>query len=363
MRLFFYVFRDYIKYVITTMVLCLFLFVLFDFIHRTTKYFPQYKPSAELIVKMYLYQLPAFAVQALPIAGLLASVITMVMLSRTNEISAMRAAGMGPFRIALPLGVGGILLSSISIVMGEVILPKAATQLHHVQEIQIEGGSEFALAAATKWQRKDQSIVHFREFDHAEQLMRGLEVMELSPGFRPVRLLQADIAKFSNESKVWDALDILVTYFKPNGTIDYTERRKSLTLELTVDPKRLVLDRRRPDELSIRELRELIKKGERTGSDTMSYRVDVQVKMAYPWAAFVVSLIGLSFAFKSERTTETARSVLFAFGLGISYWFVLNAVKELGRRGDLPPLVAGWFANFFILALVVIQTWRSRREA
>jgi len=347
----------------TTMTLCLFLFILFDFIHRTTKYFPEFKPSVDLIVKMYVYQLPAFAVQAFPIAGLLASVITMVMLSRTNEISAMRAAGLGPVRIALPLGVGGLLLSIISILMGEVVLPRASALLHHVQEVQIEGGSEFALAAATRWQRSDKTIIHFRDFDHGAQMIRGLEVMELSPGFRPVRLMQADSAKYSPESKIWDLQDILVTYFKPNGTIENTERRKSLSLGLSLEPKRLVLDRRRSDELSIRELRDLIEKGERSGQDTLSYRVDMQVKMAFPLAAFVVSLIGISFAFKSERTTETARSVLFAFSLGISYWFVLNAVKELGRRGDLPPIVAGWFANFFILGLVMFQTWRSRREA
>lgn len=362
MRLFLYVFKDYIKYVLTTLLLCLFLFVLFDFIHRTTQYFPKYQPSAELVVKMYLFQLPVFGVQALPIAGLLASVITMVMLSRTNEISAMRAAGMGPVRIALPLAVGGLLLSISSVLVGELVLPKAAELLHHLQEVQIEGSSEQDLAAATKWQRKDQSIIHFKEFDHVNQTLHRLEVTDLTAGFRAARLIQAESAKFSNESKVWDAENILITYFNPNGTIEYTERRRSLTLELTVDPKRLKKDRRRSDELSIRELRDLIKKSERSGTDTLSYRVDMHVKFAYPLAAFVVSLIGLNFAFKSERTTETARSVLIAFGMGISYWFILNSVKELGKRGDVPPFFAGWFANFFIMALVMIQAWRGRRE-
>jgi lipopolysaccharide export system permease protein len=93
MRLFWYIFKDYLKYVIGTLVLCMFLFVLFDFIHKTTKYFAQYKPSSDLIFQMYLYQLPMHISQALPIASLLASVITMVLLSRTNEITAMRAAG------------------------------------------------------------------------------------------------------------------------------------------------------------------------------------------------------------------------------------------------------------------------------
>jgi lipopolysaccharide export system permease protein len=363
MRLFLYVFRDYIKYVVTTLVLCLFLFVLFDFIHRTTNYFSTYKPSASLVAQMYLYQLPMFATQALPIAGLLSSVVTMVMLSRTNEISAMRAAGMGPIRISLPLAVGGLFLSLVSILSGEFLVPKSAAQLHHVQEVLIEGGSEHSLASSSRWQRKDQSIVHFKEYDYAGQSILGLEVVTLSSSFKPLRSVYAESAKYSPTSKVWDAQNVLITFFGATGTIDHTDRRATLTIPLSIDPKRLTRDRRLPEELSSKELKQLIIKGEKSGADTLAYRVDLQVKLAYPLAAFVVSLIGLSFAYRSERTTETAKSILLAFGIGISYWFVLNWVKALGKRGDIPPIVAGWFANVFILAIVVFQSWKGRKEA
>lgn len=362
MRLFFYVFRDYVKYVVSTMVLCLFLFILFDFIHRTTNYFSLYKPPAHLVMKMYFYSLPAFAIQAMPIAGLLASVVTMVMLSRTNEISAMRAAGMGPFQIGLPLGVGGLMLSIFSVLMGELILPKASLELHHVQEVLIEGGNERELAASARWQRRGNVIIHFRDFDHVNQRLLGLDMMEVNPVFRPVRSIAAVSAQYSQESSLWDAEDILITYFNPNGTIEYTERRNSLTLKLNVDPKRLTRDRRKTDELGIGELKDLISKGEKSGADTLEYRVDLQVKLAYPLAAFVVSLIGLNFGYKSERTTETARSILLAFGIGISYWFILNSFKALGKRGDIPPFIAGWFANFFIFGIVAIQTWKGRKD-
>lgn len=362
MRLFLYVFRDYVKYVISTMVLCLFLFILFDFIHRTTKYFSDYKPSALLVAKMYLFQMPTFAIQAMPIAGLLASVVTMVMLSRSNEISAMRAAGMGPFQIGLPLGFGGLMLSLLSIILGELVLPKASSELHHVQEVLIEGGNERELAASARWQRRGNVIIHFRDFDHITQRLLGLDMMEVNPVFRPVRSIAALNAQYSPESGLWDAQDILITYFNPNGTIEYTEKRKSLTLKLNVDPKRLTRDRRKTDELGIGELRDLISKGEKSGVDTLEYRVDLQVKLAYPLAAFVVSLIGLNFGYRSERTTETARSILLAFGIGISYWFILNSFKAIGKRGDIPPFIAGWFANFFIFGVVVFQTWRGRKD-
>jgi lipopolysaccharide export system permease protein len=311
---------------------------------------------------MYLYQLPLHLSQALPIASLLASVITMVLLSRTNEVTAMRAAGMGPARIGLPLAVGGLVLSGLAYVINERVIPYTSHHLHYVQDVLIEGGQASEVASHTRWQRKGNLIINFRDYDISAQRIMGLNIVEVRSSFRPDRIIEATSAKYSPESKVWDADDIQITYFHEDGTIDYTENRKSLTVRLNVDPKKLMRDRRTPEEMSMRELREMIDRGEKSGADTLAYRVDLQVKLAYPLAAFVVSLIGLNFGYRSERTTETARSVLMAFSVGISYWFVLNAVKALGKRGDLPPMIAGWFADFFIFGIVLFQAWRARRD-
>ena len=107
MTLFFYVLKDYFKYVLGTLSLTVFLFMMFDFIHKTTGYIPKYQPSFFLIAKLYFFQIPSLLVQSIPIASLLASVITMVLLSRTNEVTAMRAVGMGPLRVGMPVALGG----------------------------------------------------------------------------------------------------------------------------------------------------------------------------------------------------------------------------------------------------------------
>ena len=89
---------------------------------------------------------------------------------------------------------------------------------------------------------------------------------------------------------------------------------------------------------------------------------DLHGKLAYPFAAFVVSLIGLKFGYKSEQTTGTAGGVLLAFCIGISYWFVMSAGRALGLRGGLPPFVAAWLANAVILGIIMFDAWVSRSE-
>lgn len=361
MRLFAYILREYLKYVIGTIVLTVFLFVLFDFIHKTTKYFADYNPTTENIVRFYLFQIPGQVVQALPIASLLASVISMILLSRTNEITAMRAAGMGPMHIGFPLAVGGLVLSVAALVIGETVVPDFAQRVHYIQEVLIQGEKNDQLAEGAKWVRDGQNLINFQDYDPITQTLSKVRLVEVRPNFRPVRAIEAEVGLYLPETQTWKLRQIRVLYFKRNGVLDRAESLASLDIALPIEPQKLRRERRKPHELGIRELSDMVGRGEQLGADTLPYKVDFHGKLAYPFAALVVSLVGLKFGYKSERATETAKGVLLAFFIGISYWFVLSAGKALGLRGDVHPFLAAWMPNVVVLGFIGIDSWMSRR--
>lgn len=363
MTLFFYVLREYVKYVIGTIVLTIFLFILFDFIHRTTKYFAEYDPPAEHILQFYLLQIPAQVVQAMPIASLLASVVCMILLSRTNEITAMRAAGMGAFRIGAPLAFGGLCLSLSSLFLGELVVPKLAEKMHYVQEVIIEGESDTEILEGARWLRHGENLFNFGDYDPIAQVMLRVKFIEVSDSFRPTQLVQASHAKYLPETDRWLLSNIRRTDFERNGTVGRVQYEAEREVEIPLEPTKLKKERRRPGELSIGELRDYVKRGDKSGADTVGYKVDYHAKMAYPFAAFVVSLIGLKFGYRSERTTETAKGVVLAFAIGISYWFIHNASTALGRVGDVPPVVAAWTANVVIFGITLLDAWQARRSS
>lgn len=363
MTLFIYILREYMKYVLGTVVLTLFLFTLFDFIHKSTKYFAEYEPSSKYIFQYYLYQAPGQILQALPIAALMASVIAMVLLSRTNEITAMRAAGMGPIKIGAPLAAGGLILSMFAIILGEVIVPKMSQKMHYVQDVLIEGSDEEEIAQGAKWVRNQQLLINFKSYDTVRQKLERIKIVEVRPNFRPKETLEAESAEFVQATNKWKLENIRVTHFNRNGTLSRVENRKSQVISIPIEPKKLKKERRNPNELSVGELREMVRRGDSSGSDTTAFKVDYHMKFAYPFAAFVVSLIGLKFGYRSERATETAKGVLFAFMIGIGYWFILNAARALGQRGSIHPFVAAWMANVVVMGLTMWNLWRARTTA
>ncbi len=361
MIIFRYILREYTKYVFGTISLTIFLFVLFDFIHKSSKEFADRPPASKDVFEFYLYQIPAQAVQAAPIAGLLASVVAMILLNRTNEVTAMRAVGMGPRQIAAPLAAGGLILSGLSFLLSETVVPRFANKVHYIQEVRMRGGKEEAANSQGKWQRFGQKLYSYGDFDPLAETVTDIQVIDVAANFRPTSALEADFARFNRDTGKWQVSGLKELTFRRSGVLEHIEYRGMEALDLPLDPRKLRRDRRKPSELSFYELNDLLERGEQSGADILPYRVELHGKFAYPLSAFVVSLIGVRFGFASERTTETAKGVLWAFFLGISYWIVLSAARALGLQGHIHPMVGAWLPNFVVLAVIGFEAWTARR--
>lgn len=361
MKLFLYVFKDFCKYVVGALVLCLFLFILFDFMHKTTRYIPRYNPESRHLVEYYFYQIPNLVIQALPLASLLGSVVTMVLLNRTNEVTAMRAVGMGPLLVGAPIAAGGFVLVLLSFIIGELVLPTTSGRAHYVQDVKIEKADFNQLAEGSRWVREGTKLFNFREYDPITKVMYRVKIIEMGASFRPKKTTEAETGMFQEEKGHWLLSNVKILYFWPNGTLSYTESKDFLNVKIPAEPQNLKKDRRFANELSLTELNGIIDKGSTSGQDILSYRVDMHVKMAFHFASLVVCLIGLKFGYKSERSLETAKGVLIAIGIGVSYWFFLNSGRALGKQGELNPIVSGWAANFIVLGITWISIMRAKQ--
>ena len=333
MKIFLYILREYAKYVIGVVILAVFLFLLFDFIHKSGNYFPKHDAQTQHIFRFYIYQLPNQIKQALPIAALLASVVCMILLSRTNEITAMRAAGMGPYRIGLPLAAGGLALSVTAMVLGEWAIPQFAQRAHYVKDVLIEGKSDSDLGDGVRWLRDGDRLVNFGDYDPITRTMRRVKMVGVLSNFRPSAIIEAQTATYLPDTESWRFEGIKVTEFDRAGEVSEVFFEDERVEKLPIEPKKLRKSRRTAEEMTLRELEDSIRVGEQSGANVLAFRLNWHSKFAYPFAAFVLSLVGLKFGYKSERATETAKGVLIAFAIGLSYWFVMSSTRALGLQG------------------------------
>ena len=124
----------------------------------------------------------------------------------------MRAAGMSSIQIALPLFVGGSLLSLTSVLLGEFVQPYSANRMHYVQDIEIEKVSEGPLVEGLRWLRSGSMLYNFRDFDPSVSRIYGLKVLELGPSFRPQKVMESNAADFDPVEKLWRLENVKVKF-------------------------------------------------------------------------------------------------------------------------------------------------------
>lgn len=356
MKLFFYIFGRYCRYALAISALCVFLFIFFDFSHRAATIFMKIDPDMNDIVRLYCYQLPVFIVQALPIAALLASVITMSILGHGNEITAMRAAGASQYFLAAPLLVGGFCLSLTGFIIGNHIVPVSAGKAYNLL------GDMTGKSVSSKkhgWLKSANLIFYFQNYDPQQKTLTGVEQIRMNADFRVEEIITAARAVFQPPTS-WLLEEAHIQLYDRDGLLKTTQRKKTVILSLPLDPASLRKESRKPLEMNIKELLALIKHRERIGEDTLSPKIDLHLKVAYPAAAFFGVLIGLRFGFLYRRSL--IRGVLITFAAGLGYWLILGTSRALGRAGDVDPLIAVWLANavFFVYSCWELLTVQRR---
>lgn len=360
MHLFLYVIKDYFRYVLVTLTLIVSLFTLFDFIHKSTSFFSKYDPSWALVAQSYLYQTPFQLFQALPITALISGVIVMVLMSRSGEVTAMRAAGMSPRQIMLPLAIGGLLLSVVSLLLGEVVTPRAARKMRYIKEVLIRGEQAQELNRESHWIRVGDTTFNFAEFSPQSRVFKDVHLIRLGETFQAVEHIHARSARPLDANNTWELSDVRIISMGASQGVKNFASQSTMLLTLQIDSSQLIVERRTPFEMSLGELSTAIRSGISSGVDVLDYQISWHLKLAFHFAALLLSLLALPFGYRAERTAEKLKSLAKVFAIGIVYWILLSAGKVFAAVGSIPPVLGGWLANIWILVVITWQFYRNQ---
>ena len=87
--------------------------------------------------RYYLLQMPYNTLLTLPMAVLIATIISIGEMGRHGELTAMKSSGLSLYRITLPLMAFGLALTLGVLVLGETIVPRLNEQSNEVYEEEI----------------------------------------------------------------------------------------------------------------------------------------------------------------------------------------------------------------------------------
>lgn len=335
-----YVTREYLKVFFLCLSGLIFIYLVVLFFQKIDL-FIKYQAPFLLIFEYLLYKVPEVIFQwTLPYAVLLSTLLTLGTLSRHSEITAMKAGGVSLYWITIPLFFLALLISSISFLGNEYLVPLTNQKTRHLLSAKVRKEQQTSYFKNYKiWYHGERGIFNIQLLDGKEKKLKGVTLYQFDDQFRCIRRIDAREAQWFDRE--WTLFQGAIREFK-EGVAIQTHPFTELVFDFQEDWEAFQKIERKAEEMSYTELQHYIQKIQASGYDTTRYLTDLYAKLSFPFLNLIMVLIGIPFALKTGRSGGVALSIGMSVVIGFLYGVVFYIFVSFGKSGILPPLLAAW---------------------
>jgi LPS export ABC transporter permease LptF/LPS export ABC transporter permease LptG len=327
--------------------------------------FEQNHVRARTVVLYYAYHCWQIIFTVAPVAVLVGVLVTLGLLARRNEITAMKAGGISVYRAAGPVLGMGLLASLLLYGMQEWLLPRTNKEaaMHHnvIKGRPAQSSDQFerrwVLASDERFYNSDyvvtgdsQTRALAEPSSDAGFALYGFSIYDVDPKSWDLR------ERLYASRAIWDpasrSYDLEQGWRRTTGTRSSfrafgSQRVRAIGRDPggEIEPPSFFKREEKPsDTMAFGELQAYIANLESKGFDVAKFKVQLQRKLAFPMVGLVMTLLAVPFSFIVAR-----RGALYGIGIAIViaivYWAVLGTFEALGNNALLHPALAAWAPN------------------
>ena len=307
------------------------------------------------------FKIPEYMNQIIPLSALTAVLLSLGLLNKSTEITAMKTVGVSLYRIVLSLCIPALVLSFGSFHLQEYIIPRSNAKAEKVwKDLKSSWSPEINGVPVRIW-RTNSTGSHIYSFVSSESD---------SGVFGQLHLFKIDPVKWSLESRMYaetgyfedQRLYLAETWRREfSGEQSFSfEKRDHSVLEIEDKEELFQEPYEDPTHMNYRSLMSAIRDYKQRGFDTQRLRVDLNYKLSFPFLSLILTLLGIPFAFLMGK-----RGVLWGIGLSLAiaiiYWGCTGIFKNLGYTNNLNAYWAGWGPHllFGFVGLYLIAKMRT----
>jgi len=353
-----HIFREFITLFAGVLTGIIVVYLCVEFLQKADKLIKFHATISQVAV-YFLYSIPSMITMSLPMATLIATLLSLGNLSRHNEIIAMRASGVSLTKIIMPLLAGGLLVSGLGFLNNEVIMPHYTSRASYIREVEIEKKEQRVMFQQTKlWLRgPENSIANIEFVSPNRNEMIGLNIYKLNPDFSVRERIKAGSLVWENGA--WRLRKSSTFTFADNEVKSRSSDGE--VFNIVDNPDDLGMIVKDAEDMSFSEMRDYVKRLKTSGYDTASYEVDLYNKIAFPVSSVLMVLISIPFSINKVRSGGAGKGFAFAVFIAFIYWTLMSIGASLGKSGAIPPYLAVWFANMFFCSMAIIVLTRMQR--
>ena len=298
-------------------------------------------------------QLPGSVYQLAPTAALLGALLGLGALASSSELIVLRTTGMSPLRIARPLLILGLALSSALFAIGEWVVPQSEERATRLRMKAMS--RQVSLGGATGYWMRDGDY-----FINVERVLPGLNlqgivVYHIESG-RMKRRISAQSAH-RDDAGNWqlDTATQVAVDTAAAGSGSY----RMLPSPVQFKPELLQSLSVKPEMLSGRELYDNMNYLKANQLESSIYELAFWSKFATPLSTVVMFMLALPFVFGSQRQASTGKRIFVGSIIGIAYLLLSKVLGQVSVIGGLPGAVGAFIPP---LAFLLLTAYAIRRQ-
>ena len=317
-----------------------------------TKMIVNYQIGLITVGKLLMYSAPYFIVFVIPMAVMMAVLLTFLRMSGDNEVIALKACGVGIPRFIAPVMAFSIMGALLTAFMSIYGVPWGTTSLKELT-IQVAMSNLDAGLKERSFNDKFKDVtLYVNRIDLKKRELIDIFIEDQRTGSKSSTII-------APRGKLFSKPDSSIFHLRLyNGTLhqvnikDKTEHSISFdTYDVKLDLKEALqnlkegLKEKDEKELSIPELKSYLIEHE-DSKDDQYYQtlLELHRKFSIPTACIVLGFLALPLGIQSKRATRS-----FGLGLGLVffllYYIMMALGSVLGETGDYPPYIGMWLPN------------------
>lgn len=330
-------------------------------LYRIATMINEYGASAWAAFRVFVLALPSIIVLTFPMSVLLGALLAFGRLSGSSEMIVMRSGGQNFLRLATPIFIAAFVISLGTTAFNEFVVPKANNAYNRIVNEEVRNNAspqtqDHIIIKDVKGSDIS-SLMYARQFNGESKELHTITLQEFENDIL-MRVENADRAVWDGAK--WIMKDGIIYDLSEKGEVQRTMHFTSQALPVHKSPKEINESQRKPEELTIRELREQIKVLDANSVDTNKMKVEMYNRFALPLASLVCAIVGAPLGLQKQRGSSS-------IGFGISvivifiYYSVMTLSNALGNSGRLTPFMGAFLPDILCGIAGVILVYRASK--
>lgn len=304
-----------------------------------------------IVFDYYANFIPYFVNLFAPLFTFISVILFTSKLADNTEIIAILASGISYRRMMFPYMVVAALIAGMTFVLSGYVIPPSNTErIEFTEKLKTKKRANDVINLQMKVEPN--VVLTIKSFNKTSKTGFNASLDQFDEKNNLVSRMTANVIRYDTLHK-WHMHSYMIRKF--DGLYESMTRGTEIDTVLNVEPEEFFIYAGMEEQMTNNQLKHFIERQRSRGmGEVKSFEIEYAKRFASPFAAFILTIIGVSL---SSRKVRGGMGANLGIGLGLSFLYIMffTVSSSFAVSGAMPPIVAAWLPNivyFFIAAYV-----------